>query len=120
MQETQRILIVDDEQDILDFLSEFFDHKGFQPFTACDGVEALEIMERENFSLVLSDIRMPKMDGIEFSKRVAAIYPETPVVLVTGHTIEKEKNCDEVRKIFLKPIDNRTLDDIINEYLVID
>jgi len=81
-----RILVVDDEKSIRDFLFEALTQLGgFEVGVAADGVEALKKIEQENFDLVLTDMKMPNMDGIQLISDVARIKPETLMVLLTGH-----------------------------------
>ena len=62
-----RILIVEDDEIIRDFLQDSLEMKGFTPLWAENGLEALQTLEREEVDLVLSDVRMPEIDGIEHS-----------------------------------------------------
>ncbi len=81
-----QLLIVDDQQQILDVLGDFVTDCGHDVLTATNGAEALERLEDTNqVGAVLSDIRMPKMDGIDFLKGVRVRFPGIPVVLMTGH-----------------------------------
>jgi len=79
-----RILIVDDEPDISDFLSAFFQLKGYEPQVANSGMEGLEKLSSFNPHVVLLDVRMPKMDGIETLRRIREIDPEVGVIMVTA------------------------------------
>jgi signal transduction histidine kinase len=81
-----RILIVDDEKPIRDFLYEALTRLGgFNVELAKDGEEALKKIEKENFDLVLTDMKMPKMDGLQLITEIAKSKPETLMVLLTGH-----------------------------------
>ena len=82
----QKILIVDDEREIRTLLSKALTkHGGFQIDVSENGEEALKKMEGDQFDLVLTDLMMPKMDGLELISRVAASQPNTLTVLMTGH-----------------------------------
>lgn len=83
-----RILIVDDEADIALILKLQLEDIGYRTARARDGAEALEILERESFALVLLDIRMPRMDGMEVLARIRRDYPELVVVMMTAHGSE--------------------------------
>lgn len=81
---TSRILIVDDEEPIREVLASLLEAAGYQPTTATDGAEALKCLEQQGFDLVLSDILMPVMDGLELLKEIHAREPDLPVVMVTA------------------------------------
>ena len=83
------ILIVDDEPSILQSLSGLLADEGFEIETAQNGYEGLKIVEEESPDLVLLDIWMPGIDGIETLKEIKKNYPTIPVIIITGHgTIE--------------------------------
>ena len=79
------ILIVDDEQSARDFCSEILKGMGFGVGFAESGARALEILEKGPKDIVLSDVRMPEMSGIELLKVIKLKYPETDVVIMTGY-----------------------------------
>jgi heterodisulfide reductase subunit A len=84
-----RILVVDDELVVRDSLKEWLEDEGFQVDMAESGTEALEKLAKDNFSLILLDIKMPGMDGVEVLKRSKEIHPELPVVMMTAYaTVE--------------------------------
>ena len=78
------ILLVDDEPDILESLSEVFEKHGFKVLCAPDGRIGLGLLERQKVSVILSDIKMPVMDGLSFMKLAKEKYPEIPFFLMTG------------------------------------
>ena len=83
------ILIVDDEPTIVQTLGGLLGDEGYEIFSANNGYEALKIIGRESPDLVLLDVWMPGMDGIETLKEIKAAYPYLPVIIITGHgTIE--------------------------------
>jgi len=81
----ERILIVDDEEMICDMLSRRLTQEGFFCVTARNGKEALNHFYKDAFSLIISDIKMPEMDGIELLKKVKAIHPKMIVIIVTAY-----------------------------------
>ncbi|MBU5611835.1 hybrid sensor histidine kinase/response regulator [Geomonas azotofigens] len=81
-----KILIVDDEADIALILKLQLEDAGYETERARDGVEALEAIEREHFSLIMLDIKMPRMDGLEVLSRIRS--DQTPVVMMTAHGSE--------------------------------
>jgi two-component system cell cycle response regulator len=83
----QSILVVDDEQAICDILSEALDHMGHRVETARDGVEAIERIEEGNFSIVITDMMMPRMDGMELIKYLVKDRKGIDIIAITGHTM---------------------------------
>ncbi len=102
------ILIADDEKYILSGLSEAFSLEGYNVLTASDGLEAWNIINKNDVDIVLTDLRMPKMTGEELIRKIRASFPKLPVIVLTGHgTIE---NAVEIMKygtidFYTKPVD---------------
>jgi len=82
--ETHRILVVDDEHVIREILTDFLSMEGFEVRTADDGVQALNELSRAHFDLVLSDLKMPNMGGIELLEAVSKNMPDIVTVIMTG------------------------------------
>jgi DNA-binding NtrC family response regulator len=80
-----RLLVVDDEPHQREMLSGILDRAGYQVETAADGHEAVRLLERGSFDLILTDQRMPGMEGIELLERVRGAHPSLPVVLMTAY-----------------------------------
>ncbi len=80
-----KILVVDDEEGILDVTEGYFQRKGYEVYTAGNGVEALEILNRVNIGCIFTDINMPVMDGLELAERVRQHESTLPVVVMTGY-----------------------------------
>ncbi|HUY04567.1 MAG TPA: HD domain-containing phosphohydrolase [Rhodocyclaceae bacterium] len=85
MSDAATLLCVDDEQNILSALRRLFRQDGYRILTAGSGEEGLSLLEREPVDLVISDMRMPEMDGARFLERVSSRWPETLRILLTGH-----------------------------------
>lgn len=83
-----RVLIVDDEGSVLVTLAANLELEGFEVASAPSGERALEMLREQAFDLVLTDIRMPRMNGVELFRRVRAIHPAMPVVLMTAYAVE--------------------------------
>lgn len=79
-----KILVVDDEKDICKALSILLSKEGHSVKEAYNGEEALELIKREAFDLIMTDIKMEKMDGFELLKQVQKISPDTPVIMMTA------------------------------------
>jgi len=84
-----KILIIDDETGILELCKRILSQEGHLVSTAASGEEGLELLNNESFDLVLSDLRMPGIDGVKLLKKIKETSPETEVIIVTGQaTIE--------------------------------
>ena len=120
-----RCLVVDDEPRLRQVLVRVMRADGFECLEAANGVEALAVLEREPVTLVLTDLRMPRMDGVELLRQVRARWPDTAVVLVTAVAdvdsavgclaigamdyLTKPFHLEEVRARVLQAIDKRQL-----------
>ncbi|MBO9633665.1 MAG: sigma-54-dependent Fis family transcriptional regulator [Chitinophagaceae bacterium] len=83
------ILIIDDEKAIRKTLSEILSYEGYKIEEASDGEEGLKKFKEKTFDVVLCDIKMPKLDGIEFLDKAREVNPDVPVIMISGHgTIE--------------------------------
>ncbi|MGQ0555293.1 MAG: sigma-54-dependent transcriptional regulator [Nitrospiraceae bacterium] len=80
----EKILVVDDEQGLRDVLSIMLKRAGYAVTSAMDGEEAIELLNKEIFDLVITDLRMPKIDGMEVLKAVKSASPETVVLIITA------------------------------------
>ncbi len=80
-----RLLFVDDEPSILSSLKRLFHRSGYELFTATSGREGLELLEHQAVDLVISDMRMPEMDGAQFLEKVFSRWPDTKRILLTGY-----------------------------------
>jgi diguanylate cyclase (GGDEF)-like protein len=81
-----RILVVDDDPLVLELLSITVNSFGYECTEANNGQEAIEILDKERFSIVVTDMVMPGIDGMQLLEHIKASYPETSVIVVTGYT----------------------------------
>ena len=80
-----RILIVDDEEELVTTLVERMELRGLEAVGVTTGHEAVGLVEREPFDVVVLDVKMPGEDGVEIMKRIKKIRSDLPVILLTGH-----------------------------------
>ncbi len=79
------ILIIDDERAIRNVLKDILNNEGYKTDEAADGEEGLKKFSSANFDLVICDIKMPKIDGLEFLQKATEINPDVPVIMISGH-----------------------------------
>jgi CheY-like chemotaxis protein len=82
---TKRVLVVDDEPANLRMLRYVLSDKGYETAEAKDGLEALELLAQSRFDLVISDVRMPRMDGVALARHIVSSQPITPIFLMTAY-----------------------------------
>jgi signal transduction histidine kinase len=80
-----KLLLIDDEEGIRKILGLSLRDAGYEVITAADGIHGLEYLRQENPPIVLTDIKMPGMDGMEVLQRIKSISPDTEVIMITGH-----------------------------------
>jgi DNA-binding NtrC family response regulator len=88
----RKLLVVDDEHDICDFVRNFFQERGFEVFTALNGEDALVITKRESPSMVLLDMKMKGMDGIATLKHIKEMDKAVKVIMVTAMDDQDKMN----------------------------
>ena len=116
-----RILIVDDEPDLLSILSEELVKRGYQADAAFSGEEAIEKLKENRPDLVLLDIRMPGMGGLEALKRIREIGPDIGVIVVTAvrdARLAKEALTLGAYDYVMKPVDFTHLEMVMTAKLI--
>jgi len=108
----ENILIVDDEKHYPMIISEVLAEEGYRAFTASSGMEALDILNNQFIDLVLSDVKMPGMSGIDLLEKIKALKPDLPVIIMTAFG-SVEKAVEAMHKgaytFILKPFENEAL-----------
>jgi two-component system response regulator (stage 0 sporulation protein F) len=111
-----RILVVDDEKPVLDVLSEYLQSQGYTIHSASGGIEALAAAERERPDLVLLDLRMPGLDGLEVLRRLRQAGPRPLVIMVTANedlALARETLKSGAFDYVAKPFDFQYLDRVV-------
>ena len=79
-----KLLIIDDDEVVRASLAAYLDDSGFQVLQAGNGLQGLEVFERERPEVIICDLRMPQIDGLELIRRINALNSEVPVIVVSG------------------------------------
>jgi len=114
----ETVLVVDDEKNYPLILGAVLEEEGFEVLTANSGREALEIQKTSDVDLVLTDMKMPSMDGIQLLEKIKAKDPDLPVIMMTAYgTVDKAVEAMEkgAYSYLLKPFDNERLIIYVNK-----
>ena len=110
-----RILLAEDENAMRAYLARALENAGYEVIAVDRGTHALPLLETEHFDLLLSDIVMPEMDGIELAQRCAEVSPATKVMFITGFAavaLNPDSTAPKHAKVLSKPFHLR---DLVNE-----
>ena len=113
------ILIVDDNPNMSSLLSEMLEVFDFESERAGDGNEALVKLEGGNFSMIISDMRMPNMTGLELLDHVKEMYPKMPVVIISGYVMKDELSAGGLAPdhFLTKPFLMSDIEKLLNTFL---
>jgi two-component system chemotaxis response regulator CheY len=112
------ILLVDDDVEYLRQFKNFLVVEGLMVQCAANGEEALSLMQDSSIHLMITDLNMPGMDGIELARKALELIPHLPIILSTGSILENIPQVAEdagVRMILYKPFDPQRMMDMVNE-----
>ncbi len=116
----RKILIIDDESELLDVLKDVLEEEKYQVFCASSGSNGILLNEQENPDLVLLDLRMPEMDGIETLRNIRKSDDKVRIVILTGYgcpdTIRDAADLN-VSEYLSKPFENEDLVSVISKAL---
>jgi len=85
----KRILVVEDDEEMRSLLKDFFTEEGFETDSVSNGSEAFRILVRELFDLVITDIRMPGLTGLDILPGIRKLQPEVPIIVITAFGSEE-------------------------------
>ncbi len=112
------ILVADDDRAIRDMLRHFLTRSGFKIIEASNGIEAVELCSKFRPSIILIDIEMPLLDGIEATRRIMEMNFETVVIGITGYSDRKYKLLQAgAREVLIKPFSGKMLINTVRKYL---
>lgn len=120
MQEKQSILIVDDEEDFAETISALLASQGYDVQTASTGDDALYLIDNNSYNLLVADINMPQMDGIELIRKVKKSHPDMRTIVVTGfpsNEVQAEALELRVNNLLIKPFSMERFLEIVNKTL---
>ena len=102
----EKVLIVEDDRIVLDAIAAMAEDVGYTVATASDGREALELLEQGgDIQIILTDVVMPGIGGVELARKVAQDYPAIPLIMMTGHTLDERDAIEQRSAAFLsKPL----------------
>lgn len=116
----KKLLVVDDQYGIRVLLNEILQKDGYAVFQAANGVQALSIVQDENPELILLDMKIPGMDGLEILRRIKATHPEIKVIMMTAYgelnLINEAMELGAV-SYFSKPFDIDDVRQVIRDHL---
>ena len=108
MSETIRILVVDDNPAMAGTLADILEMKGFSVHAAASGAEALEILRKQPIDILLTDVKMPGMNGLELYRETRKAYPKLVTIFMTAYTADeliRQGMVEGVKIILDKPVD---------------
>ncbi|RYD59274.1 MAG: response regulator [Sphingomonadales bacterium] len=114
---TGKVLLVEDNEEVGEFAEALLRELGHQVTRARSGMEALEIAAVARFDVVLTDVVMPAMSGLELAEALGPLYPDTPIVLTTGYSDEIARSGTGGRPVLLKPYRLEALAKVLDDAL---
>jgi len=84
------ILVVDDDENLLEMMSEYFSAVEYNCFTAANGEDALRLLNTNNIGIAVIDVRMPGMSGLKLLKTIKSVKRDFPIILMTGFELSKK------------------------------
>ncbi|MBW2554832.1 MAG: response regulator [Deltaproteobacteria bacterium] len=114
MEKQKSILIIDDDEGMLRTLNYILTDKGYEVVTLSSGFEAIALIKERSFNVILIDIKMPGMNGVEVFKEIKSFSPATNIMMITAYTMHKlvgEAKREGVQIVLPKPLD---LDEVIS------
>jgi len=115
-----RILLAEDDTSMREYLQRALQRVGYEVAAVGCGTEAMPLLENERFDLLLTDIVMPEMDGIELARRAAELDPDIKIMFITGFAavaLNSDSDAPKNAKVLSKPVHLRELVSEVNKML---
>jgi len=119
MSEMLRILVVDDNPDMAETLADILELKGYTVHAAASGAEALEILQDQPVDILLTDVKMPGMNGLELYRETRKLYPRLITIFMTAYSADEliqQGMAEGVKTILDKPLDMNFLVRLLSVY----
>ena len=116
----QRIILAEDDDDMRRFLVKALEKAGYDVVSFGNGLEAYERLKEEPFTLLLTDIVMPEMDGIELARKASELDPDLKIMFITGFAavaLNSDSEAPKNAKVLSKPVHLRELVSEVNKML---
>ncbi len=113
-----RIMIIEDDEEMRSLLKDFFEEEGFETDSVSNGVDALKVLSGDHFDLVITDLQMPGLTGLDILPTIRRLKPETPIIVMTAYGSEdlRRRTLERGATIYLeKPIRLSQLKTLIRE-----
>ncbi len=113
-----RIMIIEDDEEMRSLLKDFFKEEGIETDSASNGSDALLELSKDHFDLIITDIRMPGLTGLDILPRIRRLKPETPIIVMTGYGSDdvRRRSLERGATVYLeKPIPLSKLKTLIRE-----
>lgn len=114
------VLVAEDEPTVRDFVTRGLEQAGYQVHAVEDGVLALEALATQSFDILLTDIVMPGLDGIELALTASRDHPDLIILMMTGYAAERQRAYgleNLIHKVLVKPFDLRQLTETVRDAL---
>ena len=109
------LLITDDDRDFRETLREVFEPQGFRTVTACNGEEAIRVVEKQEIHLVLIDMHMPRLTGIEAIARIKRLKARLPCILISGKLDDEMRRSAGAFRVLDKPVSFREITSTVSD-----
>ncbi len=116
-----RIMIIEDDEEMRSLLEDFFEAEGFKTDSASNGADALRILSKNHFDLVITDIRMPGLTGLDILPTIRRLKPEIPIIVMTAYASDdaRRRSLERGATAYLeKPVHLSKLRTVIREIML--